>query len=92
MQIYSFNEANSPDWESGLQNYVNDIKQGKGASKQRYSSRYIGSMVGDVHRCVGTQSSSSSRKPDHSLALRCVTYPLKGAVPLMPEQYSLRIR
>ena len=50
VQIYSFNEANSPDWESGLQNYVQDIKSGKGASGQRYSSRYIGSMVGDVHR------------------------------------------
>ncbi|CAM9556396.1 unnamed protein product, partial [Chrysoparadoxa australica] len=51
-KIYSFNEANSPDWDSGLQNYVQDIKAGNGASGDRYSSRYIGSMVGDVHRTL----------------------------------------
>jgi fructose-1,6-bisphosphatase len=51
-QIYSLNEANSPDWDQGLQQYVQDIKQGNGKSGQRYSSRYIGSMVGDVHRYV----------------------------------------
>ena len=49
-QIYSLNEANSPDWDQGLQQYVQDMKQGNGKSGQRYSSRYIGSMVGDVHR------------------------------------------
>lgn len=51
-KIYSFNEANSPMWETGLQNYVNDIKNGKGESGVKYSSRYIGSMVGDVHRTL----------------------------------------
>jgi len=51
-KIYSFNEANSPDWEAGLQNYVEAIKSGKGQSGARYSSRYIGSMVGDVHRTL----------------------------------------
>eukprot|EP00611_Tribonema_gayanum_P013198 TRINITY_DN239_c0_g1_i4.p1 TRINITY_DN239_c0_g1~~TRINITY_DN239_c0_g1_i4.p1 ORF type:complete len:421 (-),score=138.59 TRINITY_DN239_c0_g1_i4:179-1381(-) len=51
-KIYSFNEANSPDWDTGLQNYVEAIKSGKGESGARYSSRYIGSMVGDVHRTL----------------------------------------
>lgn len=51
-KIYSFNEANSPNWESGLQKYVDDIKNGKGESGAKYSSRYIGSMVGDVHRTM----------------------------------------
>ncbi|CAM9239301.1 unnamed protein product, partial [Phaeothamnion confervicola] len=51
-KIYSVNEANSPDWDPALQQYVMDLKEGKGESGQRYSSRYIGSMVGDVHRSV----------------------------------------
>ena len=51
-KIYSFNEANSPMWTKGLQKYVEDIKTGNGESGVKYSSRYIGSMVGDVHRTL----------------------------------------
>ncbi|CAN0023319.1 unnamed protein product, partial [Hapterophycus canaliculatus] len=51
-QIYSFNEANSNDWSENLQNYVMALKSGTGESGERYSSRYIGSMVGDVHRTL----------------------------------------
>merc|ERR1712023_267559 len=32
--------------------YVQDIKTGKGESGEKYSSRYIGSMVGDIHRTI----------------------------------------
>ena len=39
-KIYSLNEANSPSWSPSLQRYVED------------TSRYIGSMVGDVHRTL----------------------------------------
>ncbi|KAL3917277.1 MAG: hypothetical protein SGILL_004792 [Bacillariaceae sp.] len=42
-KIYSFNEANRWDWDAPLQ---------KGDSKTRYSSRYVGSMVADVHRTL----------------------------------------
>merc|ERR1712157_656639 len=35
-----------------LKNYVSDISQGKGDTKQRYTSRYVGSMVADVHRTL----------------------------------------
>jgi fructose-1,6-bisphosphatase I len=51
-KIYSINEANSFGWEAGLQKYINDIKQGLGESGNAYSSRYIGSMVGDIHRTL----------------------------------------
>ena len=51
-KIYSFNEANRHSWDDPLKQYVEDIQQGKGKSGKEYSSRYIGSMVGDVHRTL----------------------------------------
>ncbi|VEU38781.1 unnamed protein product [Pseudo-nitzschia multistriata] len=51
-KIYSFNEANRWDWDAPLQKYVTDIQKGLGDMKCRYASRYIGSMVGDVHRTL----------------------------------------
>lgn len=51
-KIYSFNEANRHQWDPALQNYVNDLQQGLGDSKEHYTSRYIGSMVADVHRTL----------------------------------------
>ena len=49
---YSLNEGRSADWPKGLQNYIDDIKNGRGQYKQRYSSRYICSMVADLHRTL----------------------------------------
>jgi fructose-1,6-bisphosphatase I len=51
-KIYSINEANYFDWDPALQEYVNNLKAGKGESGAKYSARYIGSMVGDVHRTL----------------------------------------
>jgi len=51
-KIYSMNEANFNDWDKPLQDYVQAIKAGKGKSGERYSQRYIGSMVADVHRTL----------------------------------------
>lgn len=51
-KIYSFNEGNRNDWEPALQEYVSAIQTGKGESGKQYSARYIGSMVGDVHRTL----------------------------------------
>ena len=50
--VYSINEAYSPEWPSGLQQYISDVKRGHGESKTRFSSRYIGSFVGDFHRTL----------------------------------------
>jgi hypothetical protein len=39
-------------WPKSFQKYVNDIKQGKGEQKLSYTARYIGSLVGDIHRTL----------------------------------------
>mmetsp|Transcript_13395 Transcript_13395/g.20677 ORF Transcript_13395/g.20677 Transcript_13395/m.20677 type:complete len:611 (-) Transcript_13395:905-2737(-) len=50
--IYSCNEAYSEGWDDNMKEYLKTIKTGKGESGQRYTQRYIGSMVGDVHRTL----------------------------------------
>lgn len=47
---YSMNEAKSWQWDEPLQKVHDGWKKGTGRSGKEYSSRYIGSMVGDVHR------------------------------------------
>merc|ERR1712157_40365 len=51
-KIYSLNEANSDRWDTPLQNVVEGWKNGTGANGKVFTSRYIGSMVGDVHRTL----------------------------------------
>ncbi len=51
-KIYSFNEANLEKWDAPLQEVVQGWRKGTGRSGDRFSSRYIGSMVGDVHRTL----------------------------------------
>jgi len=46
-KIYSINEGYEAKWEPAVQEYVKSKKQGK-----PYGSRYIGSMVADVHRTL----------------------------------------
>jgi fructose-1,6-bisphosphatase I len=50
--IISFNEANLQNWDEPMRNTVQSWRQGTGRSGKRFSSRYIGSMVGDVHRTL----------------------------------------
>jgi len=50
--IMSFNEANTHMWDEPLQKVVKGWRDGTGKSGQQFSSRYIGSMVGDVHRTL----------------------------------------
>ncbi|KAL3771312.1 hypothetical protein ACHAWU_005780 [Discostella pseudostelligera] len=50
--IYSCNEAYSEGWDGNFQRYLRNLKSGKGETGQRYTQRYIGSMVGDVHRTL----------------------------------------
>merc|ERR1712050_388791 len=35
-----------------MRQWVHDLQQGKGQTGTRYTQRYIGSMVGDVHRTL----------------------------------------
>jgi fructose-1,6-bisphosphatase I len=50
--IMSFNEANTGNWDKALQKVVSGWRSGTGRSGKQFSSRYIGSMVGDVHRTL----------------------------------------
>lgn len=43
-QIYSCNDGNLEEYEPGVQQYLTDCR------RQRYTARYIGSLVGDFHR------------------------------------------
>lgn len=46
--IYSCNEGNDGKWEQWFRDYLKSIK----TCEKPYSSRYIGSMVADVHRTL----------------------------------------
>jgi len=50
--IISMNEANTYMWDEPLQETIMKWKNGEGKSGKSFSSRYIGSMVGDVHRTL----------------------------------------
>jgi len=49
---YSLNEGRSGDWPAGLKRYIDDIKNGKSKWGKRYSSRYVCSLVADLHRTL----------------------------------------
>ena len=50
--IYSVNEGNTNRWEPAMQRYIQYLKQEDKETGRPYSSRYIGSLVGDVHRTL----------------------------------------
>jgi len=50
--IYSINEANYPRWSAGQRALMQHLKGLDGRNGPAYSSRYIGSMVADVHRTL----------------------------------------
>jgi len=50
--IISFNEANIEKWDAPMKETVYNWRNGTGKSGKKFSSRYIGSMVGDVHRTL----------------------------------------
>lgn len=51
-KIYSFNEGNYNGWTPELQSYMDSLKDGEQWGGKPYSSRYIGSLVGDFHRTL----------------------------------------
>lgn len=48
-KIYSINEGNYKYWHPGLKKYIKHIQAQENSGKP-YKSRYIGSMVSDIHR------------------------------------------
>jgi fructose-1,6-bisphosphatase I len=51
-KTYSINEGNYPYWSTGVRNYIDHIKKKDKETGRPYSSRYIGSMVADMHRTL----------------------------------------
>lgn len=49
-KIYSINEGNYLYWHPGLKKYIKYLQDEDKATNRPYSSRYIGSMVADIHR------------------------------------------
>jgi fructose-1,6-bisphosphatase I len=49
-KIYSINEGNYLYWHSGLKKYIKYLQEEDKATQRPYTSRYIGSMVADIHR------------------------------------------
>lgn len=49
-KIYSINEGNYLYWHPGLKKYIKWLQEEDKNSERPYSSRYIGSMVSDIHR------------------------------------------
>ena len=49
-KIYSINEGNYLYWHPGLKKYIKWLQEEDEATERPYSSRYIGSMVSDIHR------------------------------------------
>ena len=49
-KIYSINEGNYLYWHPGLKKYIKYLQDEDEATDRPYSSRYIGSMVADIHR------------------------------------------
>eukprot|EP00558_Chaetoceros_sp_UNC1202_P003693 CAMPEP_0197234430 /NCGR_PEP_ID=MMETSP1429-20130617/2183_1 /TAXON_ID=49237 /ORGANISM="Chaetoceros sp., Strain UNC1202" /LENGTH=407 /DNA_ID=CAMNT_0042692837 /DNA_START=77 /DNA_END=1300 /DNA_ORIENTATION=+ len=52
MNIMSFNEANWDLWDAPMQEVHESWRTGKSSLGKRYTSRYVGSMVADVHRTL----------------------------------------
>ena len=49
-KIYSINEGNYLYWHKGLKKYIKYLQEEDKETDRPYSSRYIGSMVADIHR------------------------------------------
>lgn len=79
--VYSCNEANSEGWGDSWKAYLKNLKLGQGETQQRYALRYVGSMVGDIHRTllyggVFAYPSSKLHKPQGNLQLLYKSAPL----------------
>ncbi|GAB4288613.1 MAG: class 1 fructose-bisphosphatase [Ignavibacteriaceae bacterium] len=51
-KIYSINEGNYLYWHPGLKKYIKYLQEEDKATQRPYSTRYIGSMVADMHRTL----------------------------------------
>ncbi|MFH0990199.1 MAG: class 1 fructose-bisphosphatase [bacterium] len=72
-KIYSVNEGNYRWWYDGVKKYVKYLQEEDAATSRPYSGRYIGSLVGDIHRTLLYGGifmyPSDARKPEGKLRL-----------------------
>lgn len=72
-KIYSINEGNYKYWHPGVKKYIKYLQEEDEATERPYTSRYIGSMVADIHRNLlygGIYMyPADSRSPDGKLRL-----------------------
>ncbi|MGE5314787.1 MAG: class 1 fructose-bisphosphatase [Acidobacteriota bacterium] len=79
-KIYSVNEGNSCYWSEGMKRYIEYLHEEDKSSGRPYSSRYVGSLVADVHRTLLYGGiflyPGDSRFPDGKLRLMYEANPL----------------
>jgi fructose-1,6-bisphosphatase I len=51
-KYYSVNEGNYESWSDGMKGYINHIKETDKETGRPMGTRYIGSLVADVHRTL----------------------------------------
>jgi len=51
-KIYSINEGNYRFWDDGVKRFIKYLQEEESATNRPYTSRYIGSMIGDIHRTL----------------------------------------
>ena len=70
-QLYSLNDARFEDWPGGLRRYVEDVRAGRGATKKKYSARYVCSLVTDFHRTLFQGGWCGNPRPHLRLVYEC---------------------
>ncbi len=83
-KIYSINEGNYLYWHPGLKKYIKYLQEEDVKTERPYSSRYIGSMVADIHRNLLYGGifmyPSDSRSPNGKLRLMYECNPMSFIV------------
>ncbi|KAL5550147.1 hypothetical protein UlMin_000323 [Ulmus minor] len=75
-KIYSFNEGNYDLWDEKLKGYLDHLRQ-PGSNGKSYSGRYIGCLVGEIHRMLlrggiyGNPKNKSSKNGNLRLLYEC---------------------
>lgn len=75
-KIYSFNEGNYDLWDEKLKNYLDHLRQ-PGSNGKPYSGRYIGCLVGEIHRMLlcggiyGNPNNKNSKNGNLRLLYEC---------------------
>ena len=76
--IYSINEANYFSFPEGVRKYIHYCQEEDELTNRPYSTRYIGSMVADIHRNMGFSSIPAprkARKANYVCSMNAVRWP-----------------